>query len=166
MESQNQTYSEVPKPILAIDYGTKRIGLAVSDAKGLISSPLPIIQITRNKSFEQVAEEVLGVAEKYRVKSLLIGMPQAFVEKHEEIQQKIELFSQILRDRTALNISFFDESFSTKGAENMLLSLGQSRKRYKDKIDSMAAANFLKEYLDAEQRIQTRQLKTRTDQSS
>ncbi|WKZ30717.1 MAG: Holliday junction resolvase RuvX [Candidatus Dojkabacteria bacterium] len=145
------------KPILAIDYGSKRIGLAVSDSKGLIASPLPVIHITRNKSEELVITELLAAAEKYRVKSLLIGLPQAFVASHEEIREKIEHFAAAIRDKTPLDTAFFDESFSTKGAQNMLLSLGQSRKKYKDKIDSLAAANFLKEYLDAEQRLQAKQ---------
>lgn len=157
-EPISQTGSSIiEKPILAVDYGTKRVGLAVSDVKGLFASPLSVIQVTRNKTEEMVIDEIEAVAEKYRVKTLLIGLPQAFVEGHNVVREKIIQFAELISSKSKLRTAFYDESFSTKGAENMLLSLGQSRKKYKDKIDSLAAANFLKEYLDAEQRLQTQQ---------
>lgn len=154
----------IDKPILAIDYGMRRVGLAISDHKGLFASPLPIIQITRKKTVNDLIEEIIIIAEQYRVKSILLGMPQAFEKQHNLIQEEIKYFADKLVAKSGLRVTFYDESYSTKGAENMLLSLGQSRRKNSGKIDSIAAATFLSEYLDAELRNKTKQHPEGTNQ--
>jgi putative holliday junction resolvase len=138
------------KPILAIDYGQRRIGLAISDSKGIIASPLKVLEKTEKKKFENIIDEILDIIEEYRIKTIIIGMPQIFTTNHQESKSKIENFRNKLIKRTTLPIIFYDESYSTTEAQNMLLSLGQNTKSTKGKIDKISATVFLQEFLNSE----------------
>lgn len=136
-------------PILAIDFGERRVGIAISDRKGIVAAPLTVLQITRNKSYKDIVEEILELIEENRVNSILLGMPQSFVESHNKTQQKIISFKELIEEKSSLPIYLYDESFSTSNAQNMLLSLGQNSKASRSKIDMVSAALFLQEYLDS-----------------
>ncbi|MBP8979379.1 Holliday junction resolvase RuvX [Candidatus Dojkabacteria bacterium] len=140
---------EVKHPILAIDYGEKHFGLAVSDHKGLIAQPLDTISITKNRDINKIIEEILEIAEEHEVKTLLIGMPQAFTEKHNKTTEKINKFINKIKDVTTRPIITYDESFSTTLAQSMLTSSGQSIRKSRKKIDSISATVFLQEYLNS-----------------
>ncbi len=140
---------EISYPILSIDYGDKHFGLAISDFKGILASPLEVISITKNKNKEDIIDEILSIAEEYRVKTLLIGMPQQFIEKHQVTQKKISKFVEKIKEKTSLPIILQDESFSTLSAQNMLRFSGQSTKGSRKKIDKIAATVFLQEFLNS-----------------
>lgn len=139
-------------PILAIDFGTKHFGLAVSDFKGILATPLEVLSITTNNTQDKIIDNILSICEEYRIKSLLLGYPQAFVEHHKKTQNKIEHFKKKLEEKTPLPIYLYDESFSTTSAENMLISSGQNTKGFRKKIDKIAATVFLQEFLNSEQK--------------
>ncbi len=139
----------VQNPILAIDYGTKRIGLAISDSKGVIASPLEVLRITKNRDVEDILEDILLVVEEYRVKTILIGKPQIFKEEYKYSVRKIDKFAKKLTDITNLPVIFQDESYSTNQSQNMLLSLGQNIKSSRKKIDMISATMFLQEFLNS-----------------
>ncbi len=140
---------EISYPILSIDYGDKHFGLAISDFKGILASPLEVISITKNRNKEDIIDEILSIAEEYRVKTLLIGMPQQFIEKHQVTQKKISKFVEKIKEKTSLPIILQDESFSTLSAQNMLRFSGQSTKGSRKKIDKIAATVFLQEFLNS-----------------
>lgn len=139
----------VDYPILAIDYGDKHFGLAISDSKGIIASPLEVVSITKNKNKEIIIEEILELAREYRTKSILVGMPQAFSESQQKTVNKIKKFVDSLSKRTNLPIITYDESFSTTHAQNVLTSSGQSTQSSRKKIDKIAATVFLQEFLNS-----------------
>lgn len=138
-------------PILAIDYGDKHFGLAISDSKGIIASPLEVISITKNKTVENMIDEIIIIAEENNIKTFLIGLPQAFTPVQERTKDKIKKFSKMLESRTKTRIIFYDESFSTTEAQNMLTFSGQNTKRSRSKIDKVAATVFLQEFLNSKQ---------------
>jgi len=140
---------KVEYPILAIDYGDKHFGLAISDSKGIIASPLEVLTITKKKNRDIIIEEILEIAEEYRVRSLLVGIPQPFTETQQQTSKKIENFIESLSEKTNLPIITYDESFSTTHAQNMLISSGQSTQSSRKKIDKIAATVFLQEYLNS-----------------
>lgn len=140
------------KPILAIDYGQKRFGLAISDSKGVIATPLSVLEVKEKNKTEKIIEEILEIIQEYRIKTILIGKPQAFQEGYEKTAKKIEKFKEQLEQKTTLPIIYQDESYSTATAQNMLLSLGQNTKSTKGKIDMIAATVFLQEFLNSEER--------------
>jgi putative Holliday junction resolvase len=140
------------KPILAIDYGQKRFGLAISDSKGVIATPLSVLEVKEKNKTEKIIAEILEILQEYRIKTILIGKPQVFQEGYEKTAKKIEKFKEQLEQKTTLPIIYQDESYSTATAQNMLLSLGQNTKSTKGKIDMIAATVFLQEFLNSEER--------------
>ncbi|MGI6423259.1 MAG: Holliday junction resolvase RuvX [Candidatus Dojkabacteria bacterium] len=141
---------QTEKPILAIDYGDKRIGLAISDSKGILATPLDVLEITKRRGIDEILQDILNIANEYRVKTILLGKPQQFDIKESKSIKKIETFKKSLSKLTNLPIIYYDESYSTIEAQNMLLSLGQHIKSSKGKIDKIAATLFLQEFLNSE----------------
>ncbi len=141
---------QTEKPILAIDYGQKRIGLAISDSKGIIASPLEVLERTKRRGIDEIIEDILLISTEYRIKTILIGSPQIFQESYQKTDKKIKKFGEMLKQKTEIPIIYQDESYSTTEAQNMLLSLGQSTKSSRNKIDKIAATVFLQEFLNSE----------------
>lgn len=142
---------QIENPILAIDYGQKRIGLAISDSKGIIASPLDVLEKTKNRDINILIEDIVNILEEYRVKTILIGSPQIFQTTYIQTEKKIKKFGDLLKQKTSLPIIYHDESYSTSEAQNMLLSLGQNTKSTRHKIDKIAATVFLQEFLNSKQ---------------
>lgn len=138
-------------PILAIDYGDKHFGTAVSDYKGILASPLEVVSITKNRDINNVIDDILSLCEENRIKTILVGKPQAFAKNYEKTSKKIDKFILLLKEKTAIPIITQDESFSTTEAQNMLTFSGQSIKGTRNKIDKIAATVFLQEFLNFSQ---------------
>ena len=139
-------------PIVGIDYGDKHVGIAVSDFKGIVATPLKTIHTDTIKNPEIVFEELRKVIKEYRIKRIILGMPQSFGSTDTRAQDKIISFKNMLEDSINLPVILFDESFSTKNAQDMLISSGMHSKSFKHKIDSIACALFLQEFLNFEQK--------------
>lgn len=133
-------------PTLAIDYGEKYIGIAISDSTGLIATPLEVFQITEKTPLEANLQKIAELATEYRAKSILFGVPQAFTKAQEKSVQKAQDFIDIAIGIIKLPYTTTDESFSTSTAQNVILST--SRRVKKKGVDKIAAAVFLQEYLD------------------
>lgn len=144
-------------PILAIDYGEKHFGLAISDSKGVVASPLEVVSITKNRDINKIIEEILDLAKEYETETILVGKPQTFTPEHKKTEEKINSFITLLKKSTTIPILTHDESFSTSNAQNMLTSLGQTSKASKGKIDKIAATVFLQEFLNSEKEKQNEQ---------
>lgn len=143
----------LPFPILAIDYGARRIGLAISDNKGLVAQPLRTIRLlnkaTPQRQWEHIVNELNVSIKETQAKSLLIGVPQVFTSSQEKSLKKVLSFVELLKEAINLPTDTYDESFSTKTAQNMLLSTDQHTKKTRKKIDSVASAVFLQEFLNS-----------------
>lgn len=135
-------------PILAIDYGQKHIGIAISDSKGIVSSPLEVIQVTKTRTIELISKRLSEICSDRRVKSLLFGMPQSFEVEHNINQVRIQQFIDDITKEIKLPYTTYDESFSTAQAKDMIKEKGSNFKKKKNMIDSYAASIFLQEYLD------------------
>jgi putative Holliday junction resolvase len=138
-------------PILAIDYGTRNVGLAISDFKGIVATPLQVLRVKPNNGYEKVIEEISDICERNKVQTILLGKPQVFEVSHKKTLKKIEKFEEMLKNGVNLPIVNYDESYSTVTAQDMLLYTKQTVKSSKDKIDSVAAAVFLQEFLNSNQ---------------
>jgi putative Holliday junction resolvase len=136
-------------PILAIDYGTKHIGIAISDFKGILSTPLEVLNVTPANGYAKIVEKIADICDKNKVQTILLGKPQMFEISQKKTLDKIEKFEAILKDGIKLPILYHDESYSTVTAQDMLLYTHQSTKKSRYKIDSVAAAVFLQEFLNS-----------------
>jgi len=136
-------------PILAIDFGKKHFGIAISDSKGIIASPLEVISITEKRGIEYILERILEICTEYKIKTILLGIPQIFTEAHSKTPKAIMKFKEKLEKTLDLPIVLYDESFSTTSAQNMLTSSGSNTKSSRGKIDKVSAAVFLQEFLNS-----------------
>jgi putative holliday junction resolvase len=139
-------------PILAIDFGTKRIGLAISDSNGLVAQPIDPIRITKNSSDEVLLNQFKEIVAEHNITSLLIGVPQEFEESHKKSTERINKFITWLTYHIPLPYKTWDESFSTSRAMDMIVSAGKRVKNRKDMLDSISASIFLQEFLNSKEK--------------
>lgn len=134
--------------ILGIDYGTKRIGLAISDSGGSIASPLKQVAAAGRSADDAAA--VLRIADENRAEELLIGLP-VNMDGTEGPQAKLtRAFADKLEALTARPVRFWDERLSSRTAEAYLAQADLTRKQKKKRRDAVAAQVILQSYLDRE----------------
>jgi len=124
--------------ILSIDYGTRNIGLALSDETEIVAAKLPHLKVRNQKELE---DGILSIIKNINPGKILLGKPQDGA-----ITQAIEGFAEFLRTSTNLEVRFWNEDNSSKQAEK-----GRSKKFKKNKSHSEAARIILQEYLDSKQ---------------
>lgn len=135
--------------ILAIDYGHKRIGLAICDKLEIVAQPLMVIENTNDGN---AAEIITQIAKARDTGEIVIGLPErtdAKIEsEHDSPAGIVQRFANCLRERIDIPIVFFNEAFTTKIAERALLEANVSRAQRKQTIDKIAAAILLENYLE------------------
>jgi putative Holliday junction resolvase len=131
--------------ILALDYGSQRIGVALSDPTGTLARPLPFLPA---KGDAKLAREIATLAEKEQVQLILLGLPRHMNGSLGEAAEKVQAFAAVLGQATALPIKFIDERLSTVQASRQLHEAGRNTRAQRTRIDSEAAAVLLQGYLD------------------
>jgi putative Holliday junction resolvase len=135
--------------ILGLDYGSKRIGVAVCDELGITAQGLSTIP---RKNRRQDLEEIASFIRTYNAEKIVIGYPIR-LDGTEGIQcEKVSKFASILESTFSLPVIKWDETLSTKAAEEILIRANIARKRRKNIVDKLAASLILQGYLDAQQR--------------
>lgn len=132
--------------LLGVDYGTVRIGLAVSDPDRTIASPLATY--TR-RSREQDGRYFQDVVREESIQEIVVGLPMHLDGREGQKAGEARAFGQWLADVTGLPVVFWDERFTTVEAEEHLWSAGLTNKRRKARRDRLAAQILLQSYLDA-----------------
>jgi putative Holliday junction resolvase len=131
---------------LAIDHGTKRMGIAVSDEMKVIAQPLEYIPAEpAPRCFARIQEII---AEK-EVELILVGMPRNMDGTYGPAAQKVQEFIDALRLSTSLPVQPIDERLTSVQANRVLIAARVRRAERKQKVDPMAAAILLQAYLDA-----------------
>ncbi len=131
---------------LGIDYGTKRIGLAVSDADARIVTPLTTLP-TRGTPAESAAA-VVALAKEYDVDAFVLGLPLNMDDTEGKQAKITRSFGAELTRLTALTVHYFDERLSSFAAEELLLPAELTRKKKKARLDRVAAQVILQSFLD------------------
>jgi len=131
--------------ILALDHGTKRIGVAVSDELKMIAQPLEYIL---TEPFAPFLERLKHLIIEKEVELILIGMPRNMDGSYGPAAQKVETFVAVLRGAVTVPIKTLDERLTSAQANRVLIQGGVRREQRKEKVDKMAAAILLQSYLD------------------
>jgi putative Holliday junction resolvase len=131
--------------ILALDHGTKRIGVAVSDETKTIAQPLEYIPAEPFPDFLARLKELLAEKE---IGLILIGMPRNMDGSYGPAAQKVEAFIAAIKPEAAVPIKTWDERLTSAMANRVLLQGNVRRNQRKEKVDKMAAAILLQSYLD------------------
>jgi putative Holliday junction resolvase len=132
---------------LAIDYGHKRSGLAVSDPTFTIAQKLKTITF---KSIQQLINEIKQINGEYQIIKIILGLPLNLKGQDSEKTREVRSFAKKLTAQLSVPIVLFDERFSTARAEQVLHLLGKKPSRSRDYIDQLAAQDILQTYLDQE----------------
>ena len=133
--------------ILGIDYGSVRIGLAISDPLGIIAQPIDAVMQSRN-----LIADLQSVIEKEHVTVIVVGLPLNLKGVEAKTAQEVQKFVERLRSEISLPVEMWDERFTTAIAQKTMIAMGTKKKERQKKngrIDSMAAAVMLQNYLDS-----------------
>jgi putative holliday junction resolvase len=131
--------------ILALDHGTKRIGVAISDETKTIAQPLEYIPAEPFADFLARLKQLLVEKE---VDLMLIGLPRNMDGTYGPAAQKVQAFVAVLRGAITIPIKMWDERLTSSQANRILIQGGVRRDQRKEKVDKMAAAILLQSYLD------------------
>ena len=129
--------------IAAVDWGLKRIGIAISDERKKISLPLKTVA-----GGKQGASEVVKALSSKQVELILVGLPLLLNGKEGESALAVKQFAKELELLSKIPIQFIDERFSSKLADQSLKEIHLKRKERKEMMDITAAVILLQGYLD------------------
>jgi putative Holliday junction resolvase len=132
--------------ILAIDYGSARIGLALSDPTGTLARPLPFLPA---KGDAKLAKEIAALVTKESIERILLGLPRHMNGELGEAASKVQAFATVLGQATTVKIELLDERLSTVQASRQLHEAGRDSRKQRGKIDSESATVLLQAWLDA-----------------
>lgn len=131
--------------VLAVDLGTRRVGLALSDALGIIASPLETVPFV---SLTKLADRIAGMCAERQIERVIVGLPVREDGSEGEGCARSRRLLEMLAER-GIAAEAWDESWSSRDAEESLRSAGRGRKSSLGRVDSIAASLFLRDYLDS-----------------
>ncbi len=132
--------------VLAIDHGTKRMGIALSDPSGMIALPLEFIPA---EPFNAFLDRLKTLIREKEVEMILIGMPRNMDGSYGPAAAKVREFVAVLKETIAIPIQTWDERLTSAQANRFLIQADVSRKNRKEKVDQAAAAILLQSFLDS-----------------
>ncbi len=139
--------------MIGIDYGLARIGVALSDERKIIASPLSTFTTTKKleNTAKKFAEELRRLETEYQcyLSKLLIGLPLHMSGKASMLADEVKVFAELLTKEFPITIVFWDERLSTMQATRMLRDGGLTRLRQSKIVDKVTAAIILQSYLDS-----------------
>ena len=140
--------------VIAIDYGTKAIGVAISDELQLTVRPLTTIRRQKQNQMPAV-ERVCELALEHEIGVLVVGLPLNMNGTRGDAAEKVEAFAAGLRPHLEIPIIFIDERLTSYEADQILREMGIGQKERKAKSDEYAAVLILQDYLDGQLRQKT-----------
>ena len=132
--------------VLALDPGSKRIGVAISDELKLIAQPLEFVPA---EPFGDVVTRLKQLIQEREVELILVGMPRNMDGTYGPAATRVEEFVSELKKAIPLRIKKWDERLTTAQANRILLDANVRRDKRKEKVDKIAAAILLQSYLDS-----------------
>ena len=135
---------------LGLDLGSRTLGIAISDRKGIIASPYETIK--HNEDYDYLVSEIEKIASKEAIDEIVLGFPKMM---NNDIGPKGKLsieFKEKLEKKMSIPVVLQDERMTTKQAEDVLISNNTRRNKRKKVIDKLAAVIILQSYLDRKER--------------
>jgi putative Holliday junction resolvase len=132
--------------VLGLDPGERRVGVALSDAGGIIAQPHEVI----DRRVEDVGDRIQAIVAEYEVGRIVVGLPVSLSGHEGPAADTARAFGCQVAVQTARVVEFADERFTTVTAERALLESGLKRKKRRDVRDKVAAAVMLQAFLDHE----------------
>ncbi len=135
--------------IMGLDYGTKTVGVAVSDALGVTAQGIETITRKEENKLRRTCARIEELIREYEVGRIVLGFPKHMNNDIGERAEKSLEFKEMLERRTGLEVVMWDERLTTIAAERTLMESGVRREDRKKYIDKIAAVFILQGYLDS-----------------
>ena len=135
--------------ILGLDYGSKTVGVAVSDPLGLIAQKVETIWRKQENKLRQTLARIEELIAEYEVEKIVLGFPKNMNNTVGERAEKALEFGEMLKKRTGLEVIMWDERLTTVEADRTLIEAGVRRENRKQYLDGIAAVFILQGYLDS-----------------
>lgn len=128
---------------VGVDYGSKRVGLAISDGLGMTARPLEVVPR------QEVVDRVREIHGEYSLTGVVVGLPTALAGHEGPSAIEARRLGAELEEALGLEIVYVDERFTSRMAEEALLGSGMKRRKRRGTVDKVAAAIILQGYLDS-----------------
>ena len=135
--------------ILGLDYGTKTVGVAISDELGITAQPVMTIERKSENKLRKTLAKIEEIIEEYGVSFVVLGYPKNMNNTVGPRAVATEEFKEHIERRTGLDVILQDERLTTIESERILMDAGVRREHRKEFVDKMAAAVILQSYLDS-----------------
>jgi putative Holliday junction resolvase len=132
--------------VLALDHGTKRIGVALSDETATLAQPLEFVAA---EPLATALERIKGIVHERQVGEILVGLPRNMNGTYGPSAESALKFAATLREALGVPVNTWDERLTSVQANRFLIQAGMRREQRKTKVDQSAAAILLQSYLDA-----------------
>ena len=134
--------------IIGLDYGTKTVGVAVSDSLGITAQAVETITRKEENKLRQTLARIEALIDEYNVEEVVVGLPKNMNNTIGERAEACRDFADKLERRTGLPVIMWDERLTTVSADNVLKECGVRRENRKAVVDKIAAVFILQGYLD------------------
>jgi putative holliday junction resolvase len=138
--------------VLAVDYGVRRVGIALSDPTATIAQPLTVM--IRRAGKRAPVQAVADLVAEHTVQHVVVGLPLTLAGDESDWTREVRSFGEKLAERTGVGVTFADERLTSVAAERAVRSLGlkRSEREQKERVDAAAAVLILQAYLDLTKR--------------
>lgn len=130
--------------VMAIDYGERRTGLAVTDELGITAQGLDTVVVKDEKDLPDIIARIAG---ERNVGSILLGLPLNMDGSEGEKCEKVRAFASALKEKLDIPVVFWDERMTSMQAQNVMRELNMKTRGKKQEIDRIAATLMLQEYM-------------------
>lgn len=144
------SFFQVPRPILGIDYGNKKIGLAISSPDHIIAMPHSIIVAAKEP---EKLEKISDVITRNNICAIVMGLPVYMDGTHSEQTKTTLNFAEKLAKKTNLPIFMQDERLTSRAADNLLKDMGFNRKQRNQRDDLASASLILETTLESVRKL-------------
>ena len=135
--------------ILGLDYGSRTVGVAVSDPLGITAQPVEIVRRKEENKLRRTLARIEELAEEYQAELFVLGLPKNMNSTLGERAEKSLEFGRMLERRTGLPVVMWDERLTTVAANRAMIEGGVRREERGQHVDALAAALILQGYLDS-----------------
>ena len=134
--------------VLGIDFGERRVGVALSDPTATIAQPLTVL--TRRAGKRPPVQAIADIAAEHDVEHIVIGLPLTLAGDESEWTAEVRAFGEKVAERTGRGVTFADERMTSVAAERAVRSLGlrRSEREQKERVDAAAAVLILQTFLN------------------
>jgi putative Holliday junction resolvase len=139
--------------LMSLDIGDRRIGVAVSDPEQIVVRGIRVI---RRRSLEADLTQIASLVREHEVEKVVVGYPLRSDGTAGEQASKVEAYAEELRQVLEVPVVLWDEGYSTIRAREAMIEAGRKKKERRERIDAVAAAAILQDYLDSLERREER----------